>query len=123
MRRSVSAIALFLALFSPAIAAPPPAPKGPVDLSRARCESPKVIAHIKAVLPTMQVAGGRAFLSTFLGDNGNLTATTLDASKDQLDCRITVSFLIRGSSQTMAGKWTVRALPDGRIRESWDGGY
>ena len=125
MLRFVSVVALGLVMATPAISAPTPTPppKGPVDLSRSQCENPKVIAHIKETLPKMQVAGGRAFLSTFLGDNANLTATTLSASKNELICRISVNFLIRGAQQTMVGKWMVLALPDGRVSEKWDGGY
>lgn len=122
MVRIVFATALSFALLSPAIAAPTPAPKGPIDLSHTRCESPKVIARIKTALPTMQVAGGRAFMSTFLGDNSNLTATTLEATKDELDCRITVNFFIHSAPRTVIAKWVVRALPTGGVTELFDPG-
>ena len=119
MVRFISCIVLVL-VSSAALAAAPPPPKGPVDLSRARCEDPKVSNRIKQVLPTFKVGG--AFMSTYLGDNTNVAATTLEATRNELICGFTVNFFIRGATQSMHAKWIVKALPDGRVMETFDPG-
>jgi len=99
---------------------PPPAPKGPVNLSHARCENPKVIARIKEELPNFQLGGGRAFMSNYLGDNSNLTATTISATQNELVCRIMVTFHLNGGDRSVPSRWIVMALPDGGVRETLD---
>jgi hypothetical protein len=113
--RLAAALALFFALSSVAQAA------APVDLSRARCEDPRVIKLIKDTLLKMTYGGGKP-LSPYLGDNSHLTATTISATRQQLICHVGVNFDLR-SQQLVRGRFTIHAFASGKMTGNFEAGY
>jgi len=115
MMRFMAALGLLLTLCSFAHAA------AHVDLSHARCEDPRVIKLIKDSLQTMTFGNGRP-LSPYLGNNSQLSATTIEAAAQKLICRVSVNFDLHGQ-QAVRGRFIVRAFPGGKMTAEFEGGY
>ena len=118
MTRILVLAVLALALTPGLAGAASPAKPAPIDFSRVRCEDPQNTKLIRESLRQMTFADGTP-ASTVMGNNSKLTATTISASRDKLVCRITVNYQYNGSSRDVRGRYTVRNLADGRIKEEF----
>jgi hypothetical protein len=118
MFRSILAIAVTVAITSSAYAAKPVAAP---DFSRARCENPKVIEFIKSTLLNMKSDGHP--ISPYLGNNANLKASTVGATRDRLVCSISVNVNFPNGIQSLRGRFTIRAFPGGPMMAEFAPNY
>jgi hypothetical protein len=82
------------------------------DLSRVRCEDQPMTDLIKGELPKMKAEDGTSF-AKYLGNNANLTATTVSAAADRVVCRINVNVAFGGDTRKIRGQFIYREFANG----------
>jgi len=88
------------------------------DLSRVRCENPEFVKFIKESLMKMKFSDGTS-LSQYLGNNSQLTATTIGATKTSVACKVTVNYSIQGGTKSVRGKFTYREFGSDKASTEW----
>lgn len=110
---------LIVALFVAALTLPASAAN---DYRGIKCEDPEVIEFIKALLPKMKMEDGTYF-SRILGNNTNLTATTLSTSKTGFSCKVSIALSYAGNSRSIRGRFVFKEPPGGKPSAIWIAGY
>jgi hypothetical protein len=89
------------------------------DMSRLRCEDPDMKAAIVGMLSRLEFDNGRSFASEGFSANSITKISTQSASKDKLVCKLTVMVVVRGTSQPVRGRFTIRQFANGKLSAEW----
>ena len=82
------------------------------DLSGVRCEDQVMTDLIKGELPKMKFEDGTSF-ANYLGNNANLTATTVSTAADRVVCRINLNVAFGGDRRKVRGQFIYREFANG----------
>jgi hypothetical protein len=95
------------------------------SLAGVRCEDPPVLEYIRDSMKgmTFSVSGNTRPVSSLFDNYKVTSAKTVRATADTLVCSLRVQFTYSGQPHSQRGRYTLKNLPDGTARVSFDPNY